>query len=156
VLIKTRCIVCESCVCESCGFMVLLRSLSVFRVSSRAVGVPALSSRLMRLPSVFSSTLSGACSDWGGLAGARRARRCQPTGNHLRWLGWLHWNCPLGLWRALSLTETILTRSDYFFFVQFSFYLKKLIKINFEKLKDLNWNRFKLTGFSLIRSDFLT
>jgi len=39
----------------------LPRSVSVFRVSSRAVGVPALSSRLLRLPGVFSSTLSGAC-----------------------------------------------------------------------------------------------
>ena len=87
----------------------LSRSLFVFHVSSRAVGVPALSSRLLRLPDAFSSTLSGACSDWGGLAGARHARRCQPTGNHLHQLGWLHWSCPLVLWRAFSLTETILT-----------------------------------------------
>ena len=41
----------------------LPRSLSVFHLSSRAVGVPALSSRLLRLPGVFPSTLSGACSD---------------------------------------------------------------------------------------------
>jgi len=41
----------------------LSRSLSVFRVSSRAVGVPVLSSWLLRLPGAFSSTLSGACSD---------------------------------------------------------------------------------------------
>jgi hypothetical protein len=60
----------------------LQRSLSVFRVSSRAVGVPALSSQLLRLPGVFSLTLSGACSDLGGLASAR--------GFHLHRLGWLH------------------------------------------------------------------
>jgi hypothetical protein len=35
----------------------LPRSLSVFRVSSRAVGVSALSTRLLRLPGVFSWTL---------------------------------------------------------------------------------------------------
>jgi hypothetical protein len=73
------------------------------------VGVPALSSWLLRFPGTFSLTLSGACLDWGGLAGARRARRCQPTSNHLHRLGWLHWSCPLVMWRAFLLTETILT-----------------------------------------------
>jgi hypothetical protein len=119
VLIKTRCTV-----CESYGF-----TLSVFRVSSRAVGAPALSSRLMRLPGVFSLTLSGACSDWGGLAGARRTRRCQPTGNHLHRLGWHHWSFPLGLWRAFSLLRHCFCFYKLFsiiFFYQF-FYRKNHI-----------------------------
>jgi hypothetical protein len=121
VLIKTRCTV-----CESCGFTVVLRSLYVFRVSPRVVGVPSLSSRLLKLPGVFSSNLSGACLDWGGLAGTRHARRCQPTGNHLHRLGWLHWSCPLGLWRAFSLLRHCFCFYKLFsiiFFYQF-FYRK--------------------------------
>ncbi|KAJ6932300.1 hypothetical protein NC651_007892 [Populus alba x Populus x berolinensis] len=48
VLVKTRCTV-----CESCGFTVCTALRLCFSRFSRAVGVPALSSRLLRLPASF-------------------------------------------------------------------------------------------------------